>query len=388
MEIESFATLKDVPIFKAGTHNGKEYSESDVIEIMNSGNEASEYILESIVSGVYPGNEISLSKPVPGLLNFAHQKWLAATLKKLTKDVKVSWGKAGEWLTATLENVPDEVAEFLAARFPFRSIELIPELDIGGGRVLRNVPRSIGFLPPDISPAVKGQSPDFVMEFQEEQFTTLYSRLEEDEPPIMEEVKMEDKTQDVLQGVSVEEFEAYKEGQNKLIQSFSKANEELKTELDEWKGKATQAEQKADEQEIIQFCESLASRRVQTKEGEAIVSQALVDAVRPVLSHADNSQIIEFSEGNETSERKAIQGLVQAVIEMASKGSLLCPIGQIHKDDHKPGEEVDEFAGKNRNEIRELACQSHLEEANGDRAEAWRLAMNDEKFLDYFQPEM
>jgi hypothetical protein len=101
-EAQEFASFVDVELIRPGVHNGRRYTEDDIDEMIAASNACLPYIRQSIQEGRYTGNEIALSKPIPGLINFAHQKWLKEELKKAFKDVVVEFRKRGEWLTASL----------------------------------------------------------------------------------------------------------------------------------------------------------------------------------------------------------------------------------------------------------------------------------------------
>jgi hypothetical protein len=331
MKIENFATLKDVPIFRAGTHNGEEYTSEDVDAMVESGNACSEYIEQSIQSGKYEGNEnIVLTKSIPGLLNFAHQRYLKDTLKELSEGVGVKWGKQGEWLTATLTNVKNELAEFIKDRFPFRSVELIPELKIGD-RIFKNVPRSIGFLPPDIMPAVRGQSPELVLEYQEDQFITLYSQT--DEPPetahTQEEAVMEDNEQQ--EGISVEEFRALAQE----VQELRDRNTDLETEKGNLAERITQAEQERNKRDVVEFMRDLRSKNIKGADGVVYApSKAFCDTVEPMISKTDASTVLEFEEGAKPA-RSVLMSIINEIVELAGKdGGMLVPLGDLAPQTH------------------------------------------------------
>ena len=129
LEVETFAKIKNVPVFRAGTHNGLTFSDAEIDEMITSTNECLPFLMESIQQGAYRENEhLAHIKKIPPLLNLGHGRFLADSLKDLVKDVSVSFTKQGEWIAATYENVKSDVAEFLRARFPLRSVELIPSL--------------------------------------------------------------------------------------------------------------------------------------------------------------------------------------------------------------------------------------------------------------------
>ena len=184
LDIENFARIKDVPVFRAGTHNGLSFTESEIDDMIASSNECLPFLMESIQQGAYRENKhLANIKKIPPLLNLGHGRFLADSLKDLVKDISVSFTKQGDWIAATYENVKSDVAEFLRERFPLRSVELIPSLfNPLTGKNYKNVIRSVAFLPGDIPPAVAGQTPELAIEFAEATpILTLFSRFDEQE---------------------------------------------------------------------------------------------------------------------------------------------------------------------------------------------------------------
>lgn len=199
--IVNFASLKDVELFRPGVHNDIQFSQAEIDEMIASSNACLPYILQSIEQGEYVGNdklnaEIKASgKPIPALLNLGHQRYFK-DVKDYLKDIRIEFGKAGDWVTANISNVKDDIALMLQEVFNLRSVELIKELfNPLDGNTYRNVIRSIGFLPSHIPPAVSGQNPQLAVEFAQSQgaiLVTLYSQTDRQQPLSKETHHMDD----------------------------------------------------------------------------------------------------------------------------------------------------------------------------------------------------
>ncbi len=392
MNIETFATIRNLELFRPGNHNGEDFTQADIDEMVSSSNACLPYIMQSITAGEYAGNpDLILTKGIPGFLNFAHQLYLKDTLKDLSQGVSVEFAKSGEWLTATLKNVKNELAEFIRDRFNFRSIELIPSLNNPlDGKIYKNVVRSIGFLPPDIPAAVKGQSPQFAIEFAEDSFITLYShhinQTQEDKPmetqeQILNDVPFDTTTPpiEVPAGVSLQEFNALQAS----VLEMQRENETTKQENATLKSRLDVETGKRESQDITMFCESLKTQTVTNAEGVYVASQTFVDLAQPLIEKADNSGIIEFAEDKKQSQRAAIQEFVNSVYQMAAKGSILVPVGEYHIGD-KTEPDSDNFKSLPLKEQREQAIQEFMGSADNNYSKAWRLAAESDKYRSIF----
>jgi hypothetical protein len=244
-------------------------------------------------------------------------------------------------------------SKFIKDRFNYRSIELLPVLKNPlDGKTYRNVIRSIGFLPPDIPPAVAGQNPSLALEFAEEQdgdeyivvFTgSAHTHIQEDTTMKIQDESQ--KTQDVSQEgkvvdarpLDVEEFEALKARVLEMEKRESAMREENKT----LSAQLTAETQKREEQAIHMFCQDMSTRQISDKQGNRyIVAQAFVDQVKPLLSGLDNSTVVEFSAEKKQTSREAVQELCKQVVELAASGVLVMPIGlEEYAQHHSPPEE-------------------------------------------------
>ena len=74
MQIESFAKIKDVPVFRAGTHNGLTFSDTEIDAMISDTNEALPFLMESMQAGAYRENpHLQGVKGIPAFLNLGHQ---------------------------------------------------------------------------------------------------------------------------------------------------------------------------------------------------------------------------------------------------------------------------------------------------------------------------
>lgn len=361
------ATIHDIEIFKPGKQNGEEFSDARVDAMIRNSNKALPYIQESIATGMYAGNETRImagrpNYPIPGLINFAHQRYLTETLRESVRSATIEFKRSGEWIVATIGNVKQEIAEFIQARFPFRSVEIIPSLLVNGEE-LSDVIRSIAFLPPDIEPAVKGQSPHVAVEYAASAgLVKTYSSRKQEAKNMTEETTTTTLEQTTL-GVSVEQF-ASLQAQLKEMQEQNQRAERDKQALEA----RIQAEtQKREAGEIAMYCKRL--------ETDYHASPAFVTAVRGLVEKADNATVLEFAEGQKATLREEIQATLEKILLM--QDSMTVPMGERAKQavtdplqSKQPGsrraEHVQEFWAEaqseardpqNRNEVLLLATQ-------------------------------
>ncbi len=393
MKIEMFAKMIGVPVFRAGSHNGYEFSESDLDVMVASSNACSDFVRASAESGAYEENpHITLQAPIPALVNLNHQQVLPDTMKAACREISAYFYKklidGKNWIVADLSNVKSEVATFLASKFPQRSVELIPSLyNPFSKTTYKNVIRSIGFLDMDTTPAVSGQTPNLAIEFEQEQIITLYSdveftELQESLEPVevcnMEDKKtvitnIEEDTQAPIvssppvkapdptpkhqdrEGLKLQEFEAKLqefEERTKTAEAQAKVAEK-KAEVAQvhWQEERT----KREAGEIQQYCKDLAH--------EQHAAPAALKLVEPILDKLDNSGVIEFSEGNKQTVRQAIQGLVTSLITMKKEDALTVPIGEFSAD----AVQIDDT---NKASRQELQTEKIAEFAQAAKAEA------------------
>lgn len=356
-EVETFAKIKDVPVFRAGTHNGLTFSESEIDDMIASTNECLPFLMESIQQGAYRDNEhLSNVKKIPHLLNLGHGRFLADSLKDLVKDVSVSFTKQGEWIAATFDNVRSDVAEFLRERFPLRSVELIPSLfNPLNGKTYKNVIRSVAFLPGDIPPAVAGQTPELAIEFAEATpILTLFSRFDEEENKPMK---------DEITGA---ELDAQKEAQRVAefaelqaqIKSFEERLSKAEAEKEAIATRLNAAETKNAAKEIEIFCAKLIH--------EHNASPAFMSQAKPLLMQESNG-VITFGANEDM-----IKSFVEWVVKNAE--SIAVVMGEMAKgetEEPKPKDPVEarRFALEAAAETLDLSIKN-----SEDFAKIWKFA--------------
>ena len=359
------ATLHDIEIFKPGKHNSDEFSDARIDRMVRNSNKALPYIQESIATGTYAGNESRINSgrpnyPIPGLINIAHQRYLTETLREAVRAATIEFKRRGEWIVATIGNVKQEIAEFIQERFPFRSVEILPSLLVNGEE-LADVIRSIAFLPPDIEPAVKGQSPHFAVEYAANAgLVKTYSSRQEAK-------KMSDETITTLEqttlGVSVEQFASLQA----QLKEMQEQNQRAAKDKEALEARIQAETHKREAGEIAMFCKRL--------ETDYHASPAFVTAVRGLVEKADNATVLDFAEGQKATLREEIQATIEKILLM--QDSMTVPVGEYAKQaatdplqSKQPGsrraEHVQEFWAEaqseardpqNRNEVLLLATQ-------------------------------
>jgi len=300
-EVENFAKIKNVPVFRAGTHNGLTFSDADIDEAIASSNECLPFLMESIDAGNYRENPaLSSVKKIPHFLNLGHGRFLADSLKDLVKDISVSFSRQGEWIAATFDNVRADVAEFLRERFPLRSVELIPSLfNPITGKTYKNVIRSVAFLPGDIPLAVSGQTSELAIEFTETTpILTLFSRFDEEKEPMKDEIT----------GVEMDaEKEAARVAEFAELTAQIKAFEERLSRTEAEKAAMEQrlnaAETKNKAADIEMFCEKLRL--------EHHASPAFMEKAKPLFMQESNG-VISFGANEDL-----LKGFVEWVVKNA-----------------------------------------------------------------------
>ena len=360
--IDEFARLRDVPVMKAGIHNGEEFDDARLERMARNTNAAMPYIQESITVGAYRDNpELVLTKPIPGVVNLNHQMLLPETfrdaVKGATLSLKTQMIDGVKWLVATVDGLKSDVAHFLANRHPFRSVEIIPTLNVGG-KILTDVVRSIGFLSPDMPPAVAGQTPRLLAEYAEDGILIVISEFAETTPEhnnntpqeatIMPK-KDESQTTDT-QAVNISEFMEMQELVAKLNEQMALMQEtlaaataekeaaegekemlikEAKQSAAEKAKLAADAKKKEEElmvkekalqqAEVKAFCDKLVH--------EFHASPAFMAVAQPLIEYMETSSVKEFA-GKSVSPRDAVKSAMLSLIDLSAKNAVIVPIGE------------------------------------------------------------
>lgn len=352
-EVESFAKIKNVPVFRSGTHNGLSFSEKDIDDIIASTNECLPFLMESITQGAYRDNtKLQGVKQIPAFLNLGHNRFLSESLKELVKDVSVSFTKSGEWIAATFDNVRSDIAEFLQARFPLRSVELIPELfNPLTNKTYRNVIRSVAFLPGDIPPAVAGQTPDLAIEFEQSPILTIVSTFEEESKPMKDEI-------------TGAELDAQKEAERVAefaelqaqIAAFEERLSKAEAEKEAIAKRLNDAETKNKVKDIEAFCAKLVH--------EHGASPAFLSQAKPLLMQEQNG-VVTFGASEEL-----LKGFVEWVVK--NSAAIAVAIGE------KAGAETEQPAPKDPQEARKFALEQAAKEngldMNKEYSRVWQFA--------------
>lgn len=372
--IDEFARLRDVPVMKAGIHNGEEFDDARLERMARNTNAAMPYIQESITVGAYRDNpELVLTKPIPGVVNLNHQMLLPETfrdaVKGATLSLKTQMIDGVKWLVATVDGLKSDVAHFLANRHPFRSVEIIPALNVGG-KVLTDVVRSIGFLSPDMPPAVAGQTPRLLAEYAEDgmmivisefaEATPEYNNNESQEATIMPgenksqkatimPKKDESQTTDA-QAVNISEFMEMKELVAKLqeqmalmqetLAAATEAKETAESEkemlIEEAKQSAAEkaklaADAKMKEEELMVKEKALQQAEVKAFCDKLVhefhASPAFMAVAQPLIEYMDTNGVKEFA-GKSVSPRDAVKTAMLKLIDLSAKNAVIVPIGE------------------------------------------------------------
>ena len=287
-EVETFAKIKDVPIFRAGTHNGLTFSDADIDDAIVATAECMPFLIESFKRGEYAGNdklneEVRKSGlPIPAVINLGHNRFLPDTLKEIVASASLSLQRQGEWVVASFDNLKADLAKFIKDRFPFRSVELIRNLfNPMTGKTYPLVFRSVAFLPADIPPAVGGQMPELTIEFAEQQIFAVVSKFEEESKPMKDEI-------------TGAELDAQKEAER--VAMFA----ELQAQIKDFEARLSKTEQ---EKAVIEkrLSEAETTNRVKDIESfcaklqhEGGASPAFIAKVKPLLMQETNG-VISFS---------------------------------------------------------------------------------------------
>lgn len=352
-EVESFAKIKNVPVFRAGTHNGLSFTDADIDEMIASTNECLPFLGESIQAGAYRDNaKLQGVKQIPAFLNLGHNRFLSESLKELVKDVSVSFHKSGEWIAATFDGVRSDIAEFLKDRFPLRSVELIPELfNPLTNKTYKNVIRSVAFLPGDIPPAVAGQTPDLAIEFEASPILTIVSTFEEEKEPMKDEI-----TGAELDAQKEEERVAIFAELQAQIAAFEERLSKTEAEKAAIEKRLSEAETKNKAADIEAFCAKL--------KHEHRASPVFLEKAKGLLMQEQNG-VVTFGANEDL-----IKGFVEWVVKNAE--NIAVAMGE-----QAPAEQK-EPAPKDPQEARKFALEQAAKtnglDINKDYAKVWKFA--------------
>lgn len=154
----------EMEIFRAGTHNGEEFTEEDLEEIAQN--------FSSLKDEVRPKLKITHrdnQETIAGLASYGD-----------ITDVFTRAVSGAKRLFARVSNIPKEVIGFLKdRRFPERSIEIYPKFRLGttdDGKLYRNVLKAIALLGHEM-PAVPGMAPIKLSEDAERQVTVCIGEI-------------------------------------------------------------------------------------------------------------------------------------------------------------------------------------------------------------------
>lgn len=390
IEVQEFATIKDVPILKAGTHRSRNagdvvIEESDIDEYIEGSTVLKELIREAMSTGEYKGNPHIKKGFVPGPLNLHHNDFLDETLKLRTKDVNWTYGKKkiGDdiWLTETLENVPSDVAKALKTEYPFRSVEILPNMvDPNTGKKYKGVLRSTAFLNRFTPPAVRGQTPDLVVEFSEGEspVMTLFSSVQttQQQPEVQD---MADK-QDQAVMPDTGKDEKISELTGKLSEKDSKIAElqaekdkeaaelaELRKERDANAAAIAELQAAREKADVREFMGGFKSQILQGEHEEKVqLSPAFAGIVQELIEGAGKGGVIMLAEG-ERPAREVLQAKMQEIAELAAKGGIVVCLSELGKASHQ---EPDAKPATTQERVKQLMAEndgmSHLD--------AWKLA--------------
>ena len=118
---------------------------------------------------------------------------------------------------------------------------------------------------------------------------------------------------------------------SKLVETAQKEKEVLQAQVSVLAGKN-------DAKDIEMYCATLETKRLTGEGGEYVVSQAFLDVIKPIVTFSDNSQVITFDEDRQQTSREAVKSLVDSVLTMALKKSLLVLVGELAQS-HTPPEQ-------------------------------------------------
>lgn len=356
--IYELATLKDVPILRAGVHKSHNagdivITEAELDRILQGSQALIPLVKESLDTGVYRGNESLKLAKMPGFINFVHNGILADTIKERTKGVEVEYNKkyfehpeTGErvpWLTQTFRNVPTDIAEAIQIRFPKRSVELIPFTDPATGESYDMAVRSTAFLNndwPETPPAVTGQDEKLQIEFSqgEDPVLVLLSGDPETVNTNTSPQEVDDMgDQHMPETGIVTELQAKLEQQAAELQSYKELHEAEKADRAALDKKIVEMQAREAQRDVTEFMKDLRGKHITGANGVVYApSKAFCDMIEPLISGTKTGAVIELAEGQKPA-RQTFMNLINEVVELASKdGGMLVALGQIAPEVNAP----------------------------------------------------
>jgi hypothetical protein len=368
MDLITFANLKNVELFMLGKHNDIDFSDDDISEMIQSSNACLPYIKQSIKDGEYADNpKLKELKPIPALINLAHQRYFK-DIRDFVGNVEIEFTRTGNWLTANINNIKNDIALMLKEVFNLRSIEILRELfNPFDGKTYKNVIRSIGFLPGQIPPAVSGQNPHITMEFENINSTNLYFKLysditntkpEENLTMTDDTYHVEDASQTTLSSTEGSPTQEEMINMQKTLEKFENEKLALQMELD----KATQ---KNADYELKLFFDRLCH--------DYRASQSFIELIKPILKKADDTIVQVFENGAQQNFREALMSMLTTLLGMIKNNTIVVPTEEVLKVD--PAEEDNMQMQKKLSieEQRQNTIQEFMETGK-DYKEAWALA--------------
>jgi hypothetical protein len=246
-----------------------------------------------------------------------HQSILPDTLKEATQGITTSFQKAlidgKPWIVQQFQNVPNDIADTLRREFPYRSVELLPLTDPETGKQYSKIIRSTAFLDKFTPPAVPGQNPNLVVEFQGEEEPLI--RLTTTGVNIMPDNKQD-------KSVDVSELQQMKETLTAQTKALAELQAKVaKTEEDRERAIELAKEQEAKNQKLEKQVSELSSdnylkelSRLRKKDGLTYqVSPAYLEIVKPII---EQNGVVELADGQ--NQQEAMFKLFDHIAEMGS----------------------------------------------------------------------
>jgi len=358
MDMTELATLKAIPVLKAGEHPSRNkgtiiITEEDLDETLQGSNELAEFLKKGHVPDVFTSGKTSRKLPAP--LNLLHDDILDDTIRDRVKDVQHSFAKNDHgWIVERFDGVPTDVAKAIQTHFPLRSVDLIPWTNPDTGKHFKHAIVSTAFLndkyiPPHL-PAVSGQDGNLEIEFagggEEDPVIVLYSGTLTNQPPQggshMDEQRTHEET------VTQPEL-------NDTVSELQKANDEKDAEIARLKaltkdgsGKIAELQaarerdtaailelqRKQEEIEVNTYLKELSlTPRVDDNGVKYTVNKPFLDIIEPLVRHTPHSAMIELAEGSKPT-RDAMETVFDQIIEMAAKHAILTPMTELGRMTH------------------------------------------------------
>jgi hypothetical protein len=354
MEIKELAKIVRVPVITSGTfpYSNQEdrppvmMTEEELDASIESSNLLQPLLLEAIDLGYYRGNEnIKLDKPIPPLVNAAHQRLFPQTLNAALKDSRVTFSKemikGQPWMVANCDGIPEDIAKTFQKECPWRSVELINLTDPDTGVYHKNVVRSTAFLHKSTRPAVGGQSQDIVVECAgpEDPLITIITHTTPHTEEGVDIMAENTQTVDVAelqkeQAASAERIaeleaekaqrDAEKKEQELKELALKKAEQEAKMEAQEVKELALKQKRQIAELQAAQERSEVAAIEKEWMQPRVFGNRSftLAPAAREVfMARVAGNGVAELAEGEDP--RKKYVESMNSIIEMAGNGTLL-----------------------------------------------------------------